>query len=331
MSADLHVVTDDEAKLRELRDAALRRFTARYRHNPGTQRTMLGSLRRLATVFSNGTCDETTFPWELVVNADLSEQICGTVAQNYATRTVSKDASALRQLLDCCRRVGLLDYEQYRQARDFEVRGGTPRPPTGTFLTEADVAAIVGRATQGSRHANTRLRDTAFILTLASSGARGWEVTGATLDQTFLDESRIWLVRTKGGAQRNAWLHPVTVDALRSWIAVRGDAPGALFVPLASNGRPMVEHGTLSVHQARKIVRRIASEAGYGTVTPHDFRRFVVSTLLERKDIALVAGVVGHKKPTTTALYDRRPLQRQREAVESLVLPSLDSLSRPPK
>ncbi|GAA1240777.1 tyrosine-type recombinase/integrase [Oryzihumus leptocrescens] len=307
----------------ELRSQALAAFKARYRHNPESQRAMVGALRRLATGFTDGTCNERTFPWELVVDADLSEQMWGTVAERYAAKTATKDASALRVMLDCCRRVGLLTYDEYRSATAFEAKGGQQRPPAGRFLSEADIEGIVRTAASGSGGDVTRLRDTALLLAGASSGARAHEITGVRLHDIHLDQARIWLERTKSGRQRNAWLHPAAVQALRAWLEVRGSQPGFLFVPLSRTGRPLLEHGALSTHQARKIIRARALEAGYDGVGAHDLRRFVISTLLETTDLALVAKVVGHTNPATTASYDRRPLARQRAAVETLVLPRL--------
>ena len=327
MSSELHAVSGDEATLLALRAAALQRFRHTYRHSPESQRTMIGSLRRLAREFSNGTCTEATFPWELVVDADLSEELWSTVADKYSVATAIKDASALRRMLDCCRRVGLLTYEEYRHASSFTAKNaGTPTEPAGTYLGTADIGAIIAAALTGKGNPNTRIRDVALLLTLASCGARGWEVTGARLRDIHLDESRIWLIRTKGGEARNAWLHPAAVAALRRWLQIRGTTPGALFVPLSRIGRPLVDHGNLSTQQVRKVVHRRATEAGYTDIATHDLRRFLVSSLLETNDISLVAKVVGHKNPATTAGYDRRPLQHQREAVASLRLPQLDEV-----
>ena len=88
----------------------------------------------------------------------------------------------------------------------------------------------------------------------------------------------------------------------------------------------MIDHGHLSTQQVRKIIHARAAEAGYTGVATHDLRRFLVSTLLQTNDIALVAKVVGHKNPATTAGYDRRPLQHQRDAIASLRLPQLDQV-----
>lgn len=96
-------------------------------------------------------------------------------------------------------------------------------------------------------------------------------------------------------------------------------------MPLSRTGRPLHEHGELSTHQARKI-RRGAADAGLTGVALHDLRRFVISTMLDHGvDLALVARVVGHKKPETTTGYDRRPTQKLRDAVACLHLPRLAS------
>lgn len=187
------------------------------------------------------------------------------------------------------------------------------------------MGSLVHACSTGSGGPATRIRDAALVLTLASSGARGEEISAAEMSNTDLDAHRIWLVHTKSGEPRNAWLHTAAVDALNQWIAHRGTAAGPLFVPLSRTGRPMVDHGRLSAYQIRKIVRRRAAEAGLGTVTSHDLRRFVVSTLLEHGvDLTLTARVVGHKNPNTTAGYDRRPAAHQRAAIERIHLPRVD-------
>ncbi|WP_148575165.1 tyrosine-type recombinase/integrase [Nocardioides caldifontis] len=88
----------------------------------------------------------------------------------------------------------------------------------------------------------------------------------------------------------------------------------------------MVEHGHLSAHQIWKTVSGRAREAGFENIAPHDMRRFVISTLLETTDPVMVAQIVGHKRPTTTAKYDRRPARRQRQAVATISMPRLANL-----
>jgi len=60
-----------------------------------------------------------------------------------------------------------------------------------------------------------------------------------------------------------------------------------------------------------------------GHLTPHDMRRYLVSTQLDQGvDLALVARIVGHSNSAITATYDRRSDSRCRDAVASLNLPT---------
>lgn len=321
-----HLLSDEESITLGMRAEALRIFRANAsRHSLEGGRTMVGSLHRLATVFSAGTLNEHTFPWESLVDEQLTDELWRTVGQQYARRTAVKDASALRQMLKACRDVGLLTHEEYTYAKSFKTKGvGTEREAAGTYLDDTDVAALVNACATGRGRPATRIRDTALVLTLACSAARGDEITGVRLRDLHLDEHRILLPRTKNGQPRSAWLHPHATTALRRWIGVRGLRPGPLFLPLASNGHPMHDHHELSTFQVWKTIRARAMEAGLtDAVTPHDLRRYVISALLDHCDLALVAKVVGHANPATTVLYDKRPAKAQRAAVATLPLPAI--------
>ena len=308
----LHALSAAEADALTLRAEALNLFRARYRHNPQSERAMVGALRRLARTFSNEKLDEATFPWEVLVDEDLSATMWSTVAAGYARRTATKDASALRIMLHFCRRVGLLTHEEYHHARGFEAKGGQERPPAGHYLDEDDIGRIITECWNGAGGETTRLRDTALTLCLASTGARGDELTGVRLDCTHLAEQRLWLPRTKSGKPRSAWLHPESVHAVGRWLDVRGHEPGALFVPLSRTG-PLHHRGELSTHQVWKIVRNRARAAGYDGITPHDLRRFVISTLLQRGvDLAMVprsSGTRTRPRPPATTCA-RHPAAR---------------------
>lgn len=325
-SPDLHAVTLEEAETLALRQRALTRFRNGYSRNDQTLRAMNGSLHRLSTVFSQGTFDEETFPWEILVDEDMAHTMWSSVAARYAKKTAARDGVALRRMLRCCHRVGLLTYQEYQHARSFEAKGGRNGPQAGHYLSEDDLAVLARACRTGTGSPVTRARDTALVLVLASSGARGFELTGVDLADTHLPQQRLWLTRTKSGEERNAWLHPVAVEALAEWLEIRGDQPGSLLVPL-SRTRPLVDHGEFSTFQLWKVIRQRGAEAGLGVVTPHDLRRFAITTMLEHGvDLALVARTVGHKDPATTAGYDRRPEQFQRAAVTTIQLPTMASL-----
>jgi integrase len=319
----LHAVGPDEALVRALRAQAFERFRGRYRHRPESQRTMVRALESFARLSSHGANRAVDYPWELLTDelmvADLWTHAVGDRSRN----TAQKWASAVRVMLACCRRVGLLTHEDLLRATGFETKGvGRVLPPAGRHLSESQVDSLLAACESLGRSTGaTRTRDRALIATLAASAIRSVEITGLELVNLVPGEHRINLTITKGGRPREAWLHPVAVAALEEWLEIRGRAPGPLFVPLSRVGRPLLDRGPLSYHQVWKIVRTRAEQAGLGVVTPHDLRRFVITTLLSNGyDLALVCRIAGHVRPETTAGYDRRPAEAQREAIESLHL-----------
>lgn len=327
-ASHLRAVADDEADILGRRAHALELFDAHYRRKqPSTHRAMRGALERLVKDANRGRETVHTvasFPWELLDNEDWAEALWSASAVRHAHRTGLRDASALRVLLHCLHKAGLLSYEQFRRAASFETRRvGKTLPPAGRYLSEADVQKIVDACLVGGSSQGTNFRDRALILTLASSGCRALEAANVRLEDYFPGRPSVYLTTTKSGEPREAWLHPAAVQAVDAWLTIRGRDPGYLFTPLRRNGSPDTLTAPLSHLQIWKIVKRRSALAGLNGnpgVAPHDLRRFAISALLQSNDLALVARIVGHRSPVTTATYDRRPIEQAKAAVASLSL-----------
>lgn len=318
-STALHLVTDEEAALLASRSRARARFARRYR-TAEARRTMLGALDRLAAAFSDGQLDGARFPWEVLCDDDLAEEVWRATADRYASATAQRDASALRMILEASWKEGLLTYDQYKSATSFHVARGEWAPPPGRTLTDAQLVRLIEYDPPG-RRPSLRLRDRALVYLLASTGARRNELAHVQTSHLDLHGAEVRLEVTKNGMPRTAWLHPASVSGLRAWLDVRGQAPGPVLLALSRTGRPLPGR-RLSPHQMWKVLRRRSLEAGIGPVTPHDMRRFLVTRLLEEgHDLLLVSRLVGHSDPAITALYDRRPAEACRAAVATLPLP----------
>lgn len=319
----LHIVTDEEANLLEKRARARARFTARY-DTDEARRTMLGALDRVALTYSGGEFRGIDFPWEALCDEDMAEEVWQPTAARYSGATASRDASAVRKMLEACWREGLLTHDQYQRATHFRVRRRDWSPPPGRTLTDPEITQLVAYDPPDTSFA-LRVRDRALVLMLASTGARRSELSHVSLDNLHLTESRVRLIVTKNGQPRDAWLHPSTIAGVEHWLSVRGGAlDGPLLVPLSRTGRPLLDR-RLSPHQMWKILRRRSIDCGIGPVTPHDMRRFVVTRLLEEgHDLLLVSRLVGHSDPSITKLYDRRPAEVCRQAIATLPLPALN-------
>ncbi|MEL7432400.1 MAG: site-specific integrase [Chloroflexota bacterium] len=71
-----------------------------------------------------------------------------------------------------------------------------------------------------------------------------------------------------------------------------------------------------------KIVQKRSKEANVDGFSPHDFRRTMISTMLEHNtDLLTVQKIVGHASPATTQRYDLRSEQQKKGAAERLHYP----------
>lgn len=67
-----------------------------------------------------------------------------------------------------------------------------------------------------------------------------------------------------------------------------------------------------------RIIDGRRKAAGVDPLTAHDFRRTMVSDLLEHgTDLVTVQHAAGHASPVTTAAYDRRNQEQVREAIRN--------------
>jgi integrase/recombinase XerD len=108
--------------------------------------------------------------------------------------------------------------------------------------------------------------------------------------------------------------------AVGDWVALRGAAPGALFLPVNKGGA--IRGAGLSAAAIYKVLQKRLGQAGVAELSPHDFRRTFVGDLLDAGiDLATVQQLAGHASVTTTARYDRRGEAAKRKAVEVLHFP----------
>lgn len=107
---------------------------------------------------------------------------------------------------------------------------------------------------------------------------------------------------------------------MADWLAVRGDVPGSLFLPVNKGGR--IQHRAMTDQAVYAMLRRRAEQAGVKEFSPHALRRTFVGDLLERGvDMATVQKLAGHASVTTTGRYDRRPETVKKQAARKLHFP----------
>ena len=153
-----------------------------------------------------------------------------------------------------------------------------------------------------------------MLAVLYAGGVRRAELAGPTLADVRDDEFGPHLrVLGKGNRERRVFLEPGARTAVAGWLELRGDWAGALCriskggrLPLPGNPDNPVP--ALSTHAVYDIVRKPARTAGLEEgVSPHDFRRTLLTHLLQRgREVFTVQAIAGHADPSTTQRYDRR-------------------------
>ena len=171
-------------------------------------------------------------------------------------------------------------------------------------------------------------RDAAIFELLYGCGLRVSELTGLNVaasdaawqgGQGWIDLSAAEVqVLGKGGKRRSVPLGRKAVEALRRWLAVRGqaapaseDAARALFL-----GR----HGTrLSVRSVQlRIKRRGALTGASASLHPHMLRHCFASHLLQSsQDLRGVQEIMGHASIAATQVYTRLDFQHLAQAYDT--------------
>lgn len=280
------------------------------------RRTMRGALERIARLLSGGRATADTLDWA-ALRFQHTAAVRATLARDYKPATANKMLSALRGVLQAAWRLGQMTAEDYQRAAAVRgVRGETL--PSGRAATQGEIVALLDVCANDPTPAGAR--DGALLAVMYGAGPRRAEIVGLDVADYDPATGRL-LLRGKGNKERVAFATNGAGDALADWLAVRGDDPGPLFLPVNKGGR--IVHGQRVTAQAiYNLLRKRCQEAGIKPLSPHDLRRTWIGDLLDAgADIATVQKLAGHANVTTTARYDRRPEAARRKAAELLHVP----------
>jgi site-specific recombinase XerD len=226
------------------------------------------------------------------------------VTQLYSPSTANKIFSALRQTLKQARVLGQMTAEDYRRAIQVEpVTSETL--PIRRELSTSEVLALMNTC-QRNKNDIEGTRDAAIIGIMYAAGLRRIEVVGLTVDSYHPEVGKLTFTG-KYDKQQTEYITNGAAEALNTWLPVRGNEPGALFVEVSKGEKVLTQHEELIVTRfseiagrklrnkkpGQKIYRtskmttqaiynmlaRRATEAGLRNFSPHDMRRtFILKT-----------------------------------------------------
>jgi len=230
-----------------------------------------------------------------VTRLHLRRYLAHLATRQYAKRSISRRASALRRYFRWCRRTGRCPADP---AERLSAPTGEARLPR--VLTAEDARQLLDDppARVEGDTAEVRARDDAVLELLYGSGLRVSELAGLDLGDVDVGRRTV-TVWGKGSKQRQVPVSPPAAAAVQRWVEVGRPAltgpdtpPAALF--LNRRGR------RLTPRDARRIVEHRARQP----LHPHALRHSFATHLLDSgADLRVVQELLGHASLQTTQVY----------------------------
>lgn len=289
-----------------------------------SRRPMAQSLQAIAEIL--GLDDHLAVPWG-DVRYNVTQAIRAQLAEKYSASTANRHLSALRGVLKEAWRLGYMAAEEYQRAVDLKAIKGqkVKQAEAGRHLDSGEIKGLMGACADGTK---AGIRDAAIIAVGYGCGLRRSEIAKLQLTDYDAERGALRIQAGKGNKDRLAYLPGGAGNAISSWLAIRGNEPGALFYSIRKGDN--IEAKGLTDQAVYNILANRAQLAGIKRFTPHDLRRTFAGDLLDAgEDISTVQQMMGHSNANTTAGYDRRDSRAKKKAASKLHVPYLGQLFLP--
>jgi site-specific recombinase XerD len=287
-----------------------------------TQRMTRSHMNRVARLF--GYSSYLKVPWGSLRHIHVQKIVGYLQTQNYAPQTINATIAALRGTAQASFSMNQLGGDDLERIKGVKMVKGS-RLPTGRMIPIGEITDLVNACCDDKTASGPR--DLAIIGFLYIAGLRRAEVISLQREDLNLDKQE---VKVKGNKKRKLFLDMGTINALKDWFQYRTDENGPLFVRIRKGGQLVFTK--LSEQAIYEIVRKRWKQAGIPPVSPQDFRKTFISSLLGKGiDAFTVQRMAGHSSAQTTSGYDLRPEEDAHKASECLHLPyprSSDALLR---
>lgn len=238
------------------------------------------------------------------------------IEMEYSVNTTNMTIAAIRGVVKAAFNLGQMSADDMLRINAIRPLKGSTSSRKGRCLPRNELQQLIQACSRRPSKAQ-QLRDHALLLVGAGAGLRCAELCALQAEDIYLSEERLVVENGKGRKQRQLFLAPKLVDALRSWMEYRGSQPGPLFLRILRDSTITDSGLTASgVTHALKFLQELADIPPF---TPHDLRRTFITDLLEQGiDINTVRQLAGHSDISTTIRYDKRDEQWQKQASQSL-------------
>ncbi len=278
------------------------------------RRSMAQKLRAVASILGhadprNVSWAELRFEHVAAIKTRLSES-------GLSPATVNTTLAAIRGTAKAAWSLDLLSSDTY--SRIAAIKGLRAfRLPSGRALSIGEVTALFDACFEDETPAGRR--DAAILALLLGAGLRRTECADLAVSD-YTPEDQSVKVRGKGDKQRLMPLGESADQAVRDWLAVRGEWSGPLLCRVRKGGA--IQQESITAQAIYKALAKRGRESRVARFSPHDLRKTYASGLIDMSgDISTVSRLLGHASIQTTAIYDRRGEAAKRKVADSLHLP----------
>jgi len=276
---------------------------------------MRGSLDGVAQRL--GYADAKAAPWH-EMKAEHVAALRSWLSGTFEPATANRTLSGLKGTLRVAWQLGQIGGGTF--ARILSVKAiRRSSGPLGRSLSTDEVRALVKTCVDGTFQGR---RDLAVIALGYCGGLRRSEISALNADDVkAAAEAFMIRVRGKGGQERLVLINYGGAEAVRDYLARRGEAPGALFRAAGTGGEHEVQ-SRLTADGIFRLFKERARDAGVKNVSPHDLRRtFVSDTLSASPDALTISALSGANHLRSQVPYGNQGAERGGRAATKSRLP----------
>jgi site-specific recombinase XerD len=279
-----------------------------------SRRTMGAALETMALMLSGGRCGAMDFNWA-GLRVGLTTALKSELARRHKPNTANKMLCALRGVLEAAWNLEQIDTDDYMRAKNVKSVKGTVLP-SGRSLTKGELVAMIKACPATA----CGVRDRALLIVAYGAGLRRSEVVALDLADYDRETGTIRVRSGKGNKERLVQTSAFVRPMVESWIALRGEDAGPLFLPTPKGGK--IEMRRLNDQTVLTSLERCRERAGVKAFSPHDMRRSFATHLFEAgADAPMIQALMGHESISTTQKYDMRGEVHKQKAVDLMHLP----------
>lgn len=280
-----------------------------------TKRMVKSHMNKIAVLF--GYDSYLSAPWGSLRYHHVQELLGQLKNDGYAPKTINAILAAVRGVATAAFNMYQLDGDDLERIRGVKMVRGS-RLKSGRIVPAGELSSLIYTCISDEGPAG--IRDIAIIGILYICGLRRSEAAALSFRDVNVENREIRLIG-KGNKERKVFMDSGTQAALSDWITLRGDWPGTLFCRILKSGK-VVQNTSMTDQAIYGVLTKRWKQAGTPALTPHDFRRTFISSLLAKGvDLLTVQRMAGHSDPRTTSGYDLRPEEDMRTAATMLHLP----------